>query len=558
MLSYSQCQVFTFQRLRLGGRRRLTEKKQILKSASIITLVTIGSRVLGYLRDQRLTLLLGTTLAADSFVLAYRIPNLLRRLVGEGSMTASFIPVFTSYMADKPREEVWNFANRLFWTLAVLLAILTVLGMVFSPAVIHVFTVFGKSQVQWDEAIYLNRIIFPYIFFIGLAALAMAILNCFHIFGLPAATPILLNISIIVFSIGAVWRYFHDPAVALAIGVLVGGSLQFLVQMPLLVRHGMRFDFGISLKHPGIRAVGRLMMPGFFGIGISQVNFFVDTIFATASRMPRGSITALYVADRVMELVLGGYAIAVATAILPMMSHQAAARDYDSMKKTFAFALRIVSFITIPAALGLIILREPIIRVLFEHGRFGMESTLLTARALFFYAMGLPAFAAVKLVVPAFYSTQDTSTPVRVAAYTLALNFALNTLFLLYFFPIFRNGGPAFATSLAGYFNFLMLFVIFRLRFGRLGTIEILGSMMKILVCSGLMGVLCWIMLKLSHFSNFESFFAQLMVFIALITGATVIYLALAWLFRCPEIEEVYGIAIRRDRAEAVSPIMME
>jgi len=543
----------------------LTEKKQILKSASIITLVTVASRILGYIRDQRLTLLLGTSHMADSFVLAYRLPNLLRRLVGEGSMTASFIPVFTSYMAEKGREEVWEFANRVFWTLAVVLAILTVLGMVFSASVIHAFTFFGGGPAHWNEAIYLNRILFPYIFFIGLAALAMAILNCFHVFGLPAATPILLNISIIVFSIGAVWRHFPNaatnpltPAIALAVGVLVGGALQFLVQVPLLVRHGMRFPFGVSFTHPGVRAVGRLMVPGFFGIGIAQVNFYVDTIFASAKRMPEGSLTSLYVADRVMELVLGGYAIAVATAILPMMSHQAAARDYEGMKKTFGFSLRIVSFITVPAAVGLIVLREPIIRVLFQHGRFVAESTHLTAHALLYFALGLPALAAIKLIVPAFYSTQDTRTPVRVAAYAMVLNIALNMLFLLVFFPTFRNGGPAFATSLAGYFNFLMLFVIFRLRFGRLGTLEILGSMAKISICSGIMGVLCWMMLRFSRFSSYEHFLPQLGVFTALIVGAAAVYLGLAWAFRCPEVEEVYGIAVRRERSEAGPPAMME
>ncbi len=549
--------MFVFQGLRLGGRRRLTDKKQILKSASIITLVTIVSRILGYVRDQRLTLLLGTSPLADAFVLAYRIPNLLRRLVGEGSMTASFIPVFTSYMADKPREELWEFAHRLFWTLAIVLAILTVLGMVFSPAVVSVFTPAQNTHIQRDQAIYLNRIMFPYVFFIGLAALAMAILNCFHIFGVPAATPILFNVSIILFSMGAVWGHFRNPAAALAVGVLVGGTLQFLVQVPLLVRHGMRFPFGISFPHPGVRAVARLMVPGFFGIGISNINLYVDTIFAQASRMPQGSLTALYVADRVMELVLGGYAIAVATAILPMMSNQAAAGDYDAMKKTFGFSLRIVTFITLPAAIGLIILREPIIKVLFEHGSFTIASTRLTARALLYYAMGLPAFAAVKLIVPAFYSTQDTRTPVRVAAYVLVLNIALNALFLLYFFKRFQNGGPALATSLSGYFNFLMLFIIFRLRFGRLGTFDLLGSMAKIALCSGLMGVAAWVMLYFSHFSNQQHFVSQLGIFVALIGSATLVYLALAWAFRCHEIEEVYGIALRRERGEFGPPAMM-
>ncbi len=537
----------------------MTEKKQILKSASIITLVTVASRILGYVRDQRLTLLLGTTLLADSFVLAYRIPNLLRRLVGEGSMTASFIPVFTGYMADKPHEDVWEFAHRLFWTLAVVLAILTVLGMVFSPAVVHLFTFTGKEQMRWDEAVHLNRIIFPYIFFIGLAALAMAILNCFHIFGLPAATPILLNISIITFSVGAIWRYFRDPAVSLAVGVLVGGVLQFLVQVPSLVRQGMRFNFGISFTHPGVRSVARLMVPGFFGIGISQVNFFVDTIFANSAKMQSyvgtGALTSLYVADRVTELVLGGYAIAVGTAILPMMSRQAAAGDIEGMKKTFGFSLRIVSFITVPAAVGLIVLREPIIRVLFEHGRFVAASTRLTARALLYYAMGLPAFAAVKLIVPAFYSTKDTKTPVWVAFWVLVLNVLLNVIFLVYFLKKLQNGAPALATALAGYVNFMTLFAILRLRFGRLDTFDILGSMAKILACSGLMGALCWVGLRFLRFSSYTHFLPQLGIFTALIIGATVVYLALAWLLRCPEIEEVYGIALRR---EAGPPVMME
>jgi putative peptidoglycan lipid II flippase len=524
----------------------VTDKKQILKSASIITAITILSRVLGYLRDQRLTLLLGTTLAADSFVLAYRIPNLFRRLVGEGSMTASFIPVFTGYMAEKSREEVWDFANRLFWTLALVLAIVTVFGMVFSPAVVHTFTSSHGDTFRWDEAVYLNRIIFPYLFFIGLAALAMAILNCFRIFGLPAASPILLNLSIILFSVAAVWKHFKDPAISLAIGVLVGGALQFLIQVPSLVRQGMRFNFGISFHHPGIRAVGRLMLPGFFGIGIAQINFFVDTFFATAARMPRGSLTSLYVADRVMELVLGGYAIAVATAILPMMSHQASAGEFEAMKRTFAFALRIVSFITVPAALGLMILREPIIRVLFQHGQFVAESTRLTARALLYYSVGLPAFAAVKLIVPAFYSTKDTKTPVIVAALALALNLGLNVLFLLVFFRKFQNGGPALATSLAGYFNFLALFAIFRLRYGRLGTVEILRSFAKISLCSALMGAACWVGLRYTQPAMNASFLLALVVFAGLLVGATALYLGLAWLFRCPEVDEVYGIALRR------------
>jgi putative peptidoglycan lipid II flippase len=521
----------------------VTQKRQILKSASIITIITVVSRILGYVRDQRLTLLLGTTGLADSFVLAYRIPNLLRRLVGEGSMTASFIPVFTDYMRNRTREETWEFANRLFWTFCVILSALAVLGVVFSPLFVRFFSMFGKNQIQL-EAIYLNRLMFPYILFIGMAALAMAILNCFHIFGMPAATPILLNISFIVFSTAIVWRHFSSPAVALAVGILVGGIFQFFLQVPQLVKRGMSFNFAISFTDPGVRRVARLMIPGFVGIGIAQINLLVDTIFANAKMMPEGSLVSLYVADRVTELVLGGYAIAVATTILPMMSHQASAGDYEGMKKTFLFALRIVSFITIPAAVGLVILREPIVQVLFQHGRFVAESTRLTARALLYYSIGLPAFAAVKLIVPAFYSTQDTRTPVRVAVITMLANVLLNVVFLSYFFAKLKNGGPALASALAGYLNVFTLFVIFRLRFGRLGTRDIAASLAKIAVCASAMGVVCWGALRYSRFDSIDHFLPRLLVFIALIGGATLTYLGIAWALRCGELSEVYGIAV--------------
>ncbi len=521
----------------------MTDKKHILKSASIISMVTVASRILGYVRDQRITLLLGTSFAADAYVLAYRIPNLFRRLVAEGSMTASFIPVFTSYMREKSKEEVWDFANKLFWTLSLVVAVITVLGMVFSPSVVHLFA--GKN-VAGIQAVELNRIIFPYLFFIALAALAMGILNCFHQFGLPAATPILLNLATIAFTFSVVRRYFKDSATAIVVGVLVGGVLQFLIQVPSLVRKGMKFKFGVSFSHPAIRSVASLMIPRLFGIGIGQINLFVDTRFATAAGMPEGSLAALYLADRVMELVLGGYAIAVATAILPMMSHQAAEKDYESLKKTLAFSVRIVAFITIPAALGLMILREPIIRVLFQHGEFIASSTRLTARALLYYAIGLPALATVKLVVPAFYSTRDTKTPVIIASISLVLNVVLNVVFLEFFFKRVQNGGPALATALATFFDFFALFIIFRLRYGPMGTMDIFRSFFKISLCASIMGVACWFGNYYTGFAIHSRFLVQLFIFAGLIIGATALYLGLAWLFRCHEIEEVYGIATRR------------
>ena len=532
----------------------MTEKKQILKSASIISLVTIVSRVFGYVRDQRISFLLGTTLSADAFVLAYRLPNLFRRLVADGVVTASFIPVFTSYMRESSTEDLWRFGNRLFWTLALVLAIVTVLGVIFSPVVIQSFSSPEDRSSSYAEAISLNRIIFPYLFFAGLTALGMGILNSFHKFALPASTTALQNLSIIIFSIAVVWHYFNSPAISLAVGVLVGGALQFLILVPQLVRRGMRFDFGLSFSHPGVKSFASLMFPRFFGMGIAQLNFFVDTFFVTAPQMPRGSLAALYVSDRVMELILGGYAIAVATAILPMMSHQAAANDYEGLKRTLTFAVRIVAYITIPAALGLMILREPIIRMLFQHGQFVAESTRLTARPLLYYATGLPALACVKLIVPAFYSAKDTKTPVIVALISFFINILLNTLFLQHvFYKRFQNGGPALATVLATFFDFFTLFFIFRLRYGSLGSLQIFRSIGKISLCAALMGIGCMIG---NHYANYtlkSAFFTQLMVFIGLVGGATLLYIGLTWVFRCPEIEEVYGIATRRESAEELA-----
>jgi len=251
-----------------------------------------------------------------------------------------------------------------------------------------------------------------------------------------------------------------------------------------------------------------------------------------------------------MELMLGGYAIAVATAILPIMSHQAAAGNYEGLKKTLTFAVRIVAYITVPAALGLMTLREPIIRMLFQHGQFVAESTRLTARPLLYYAIGLPALACVKLIVPAFYSAKDTKTPVIVGIISFFLNILLNILFLEVFFKRFQNGGPALATALATFFDFFTLFAVFRLRYGPLGSFAIFRSLGKISVCSLLMGAGC---LAVNHYANLytlnSAFLIQLVVFIAMITGATLVYIGLTWLFKCPEIEEVYGIAMRRPGA---------
>jgi putative peptidoglycan lipid II flippase len=478
-------------------------------------------------------------------------------MTAEGSLGASFIPVFTGYLRNRSSQDAWDFARKVFWDLALFLAVLSVLGVIFSKQLIGLFTIFGHNPMQWGLAISLNKIIFPAVLFIGLAALASAILNSFHVFGLPAATSIFFNLALIAFSLGVIYRpimrwfpaNLRTPAVALAIGILVGGMIQFVSQVPALAKRGMTFAPELSLSDPGVQKVARLMGPSFFGMGVYQVNLFVDTIFATSPRMPTGSVASLYVADRVMQLVLGSYAIAMSTALLPALSHSAAAGKWDEMKHTLGFSLRIVSFITIPAAIGLILLRRPIVQVLFQHGRFASDSTALTAHALLYYSLGLPAFAAIKLITPMYYSTQDTLTPAKIGAWALGMNVALNSLFLLFFFRTFSNAGPALASSLTAYCNFGALFLFFRKRHGHLGMRGLAGAFTKMTLCAAAMALAAYFTLRFSHFSTIDHVVKQAGVLAAMILLAVAVYLALAWLLRCEELSE-FWLLLRRAKAE--------
>src|SRR3984893_3141200 len=532
--------------------RLLSVKGTILRSASAVALVTLISRICGYLRDQRVALLLGTSPAADSFVLAYRLPSLIRRMSSEGSFGASFIPVFSGYLRNRSRAEAWAFAQKVFWDMAVVLAVIAFLGAMLSRHVIDLFTVLGGQRMQWDLAVYLNRIIFPAVFFIGLAAVAAAILHSFQVFAISASASILFNLVFIAFSLGAVYRpilrwtpgAYRSPAVALAVGILVGGAAMVAVQIPALRVRGMRFPVSVSFADSGVRRVGRLLGPSFFGMGVYQINLLVDTVFATSSRMRSVSVTALYVADRVMQLALGSYAVAISTVLLPTMSHQVVAGKYEEMKHTFGFSLRIVSFITIPAAVGLILLRRPIVQVLFQHGQFVGQSTSLTAHALLYYSLGLPAYAAVKLITSMYYATQDTMTPARVGAYALGTNLVLNSAFLLFLFRYLSNGSPALASSLSAYFNFVLLFVIFRKRYGRLRARGGGGSVTKMVGLAVAMAAASYAALRFSNF-GVRHLLAQTGLLAAIILVSVTVYFGLAWLLRCEELSE-FLLLLRR------------
>ena len=517
----------------------MSEHRHLLKSASLISAFTILSRIFGYIRDSRIAFLLGAGTAADAFTTAYRIPNLLRRLVGEGAVSAAFIPVFSRYIAENKEDDAWEFANTMLTVITAVLTVITIAGILLSPFIVRLFAAgFGDTPGKLELTAALNRIMFPYIFLISMSALAMGILNSFHRFGAPAFAPVVLNLTMIVFSF--LGGLFGDITRTLAVGVVAGGAFQLAIQVPALIQSGWRIRFKMNFQHQGVRRVAKLMVPVIFGVGIVQVNVLVDTQFA--SYLQEGSVTAIYIADRVMELVLGGYAVAVSTAILPLLSRQAALRQMDELKTTLNFATRLILFITFPATVGLILLRREIIEVLFQHGDFDAASTALTAWALPFFALGLSAFSMVKIIVPAFYALQDTRTPVKIAFIAMFLNIGLNLLFIR---PL-RNGGPALATSLSAFFNSLALLIIFYRRYGSFGVRSIMRSMVKFIVSSLALGIVVYAVVHWPGFYAVHTMQKAIALTLTIAAGSAA-YFGMASLLQTHELAELRAVRSTRN-----------
>lgn len=471
------------------------ENRRLMKSTFHVAAPTLLSRVLGYLRDMLQAKYLGTTGSADAFNIAYVIPNLLRRLTGEGAMAAAFIPVFTQLKKEKTKKELWRFANCFFYDMTVLMAALTILGIITSPLLVKFIASLFKTTVKVNLTIVLSWIMFPYLFLVSLAALAMAILNSFRKFFIPALAPVLFNLSIITAAALFAGRT-NEPAYVFAAGVVAGGVLQLALQLPSLWKTGMRFQFGLSFTHPAVKKVAMLMIPGIFGVGISQINFAISR--ALAWSLETGSVSSLYYSTRVQELTLGVFSIAFSIALLPTFSEQAAQRDIASMKKTLEFSVKLISFITFPAMVGLMILNRPIIRVLFERGVFNVESTMMTSSCLLFFAIGLPFISYVKVIAPAFYSLKDTKTPVIVAFFVMIIYLSLSFVLMR---PM-RVSGIALALSISSVFNFLFLYLLLEKKIGKIQRSDLLSSALKSAFSAAVMGGVVWLFMGKLPFTN--------------------------------------------------------
>jgi putative peptidoglycan lipid II flippase len=512
---------------------------RLVRSASAITPLTLLSRLTGYLREKIVALFFGASARTDAFIVAWRIPNMLRDIVGEGAMSSAFIPVYARIEASRSEAQARAFVGRALGTFAFLVAALTVAGILFSPFLVDLLAHdFRDNPWQFELAVRLNRWIFPYIFLVSIAALFQGVLNAHGRFAVSAAAPVFMNVGFILATLLLAPR-LSEPSYALAAGVLAGGVLQMAVQWPQLARLGAVGRPALGWRDPDVRNVLLLTTPRLFAYGINTINLTLATRFA--SELGTSNVSRLYFANRVKELVLGGFAVALATAILPLLSRQALEQDREGFKTTLAFALRLIAFVTVPATVGLIVLRLPILRVLLQGGEFRADDSRATAGVLATLSAGLFFFAVVRVVVPAFYALGDTRLPVF-AALADCLVFLVGCILLV---PAMGLPGIGISASGAAAVNVAVLLGALRRREGRLHGREIAGSLSRIGVASVLMGAALAIAERALDPASMRGLPAALAL-VGLIAGGAALYWACAHLLGAPEPGELRRIAGKR------------
>ncbi len=428
----------------------------LLKSLFTVSGMTLISRILGFARDAVIARVFGAGPATDAFFVAFRLPNLLRRVFGEGAFSQAFVPLLAEYKTARGEADTRLLVDHVSALLALVLVAVTALGVIAAPAVVYLSAPgFADSAEKFQITVQLLRITFPYILFISLVSLAGGILNTYGRFAIPAFTPTLLNVSFILFA-ALLAPWFHPPVLALAWAVFFGGILQLLFQVPYLKRLGLLPRFRLDLRDPGVWRVLRLMGPAIFGVSISQISLLINTMFA--SYLKDGSVSWLYYADRLMEFPTGILGVALGTILLPSLSRTHAAADGAEFSRLLDWGLRLTLLLALPAALGLALLATPLVATLFQHGAFGARDVAFTAQALSAYSVGLVGLILVKVLAPGFYARQDIRTPVRIGILTLLLTQGMNLAFVG---PL-GHAGLALAIGLGACLNAGLLF--FKLR----------------------------------------------------------------------------------------------
>jgi putative peptidoglycan lipid II flippase len=473
-----------------------SEERRVARHAGTVGSATLLSRVLGLVREQVMASFFGAGYATDAFNVAFRIPNLLRDLFAEGAMSAAFVPTFTEYLAKRGKEAAWALGRRVMVSLLALLLGVCVVGALVAPWLVRAFAPgFDTVPGKLDLTVLLTRVMLPFLPAMALAAACMGMLNAHGRFGVPALAPMWLNLGMVVFGLALipVCEAFGQPAIlAMAIGAVIGAIAQFAFQLPSLHRLGFRLGLERPFDDPGVHRIVHLMLPATVGLAATQLNLFVGTMLA--SLLPQGSVSWLWYAFRLMQLPIGVFGVALATVSLPSLSRAAVAQDLAALKTTLSATLRLVFFLTVPAALWLAVMARPLIALLYEHGRFEPADTVATANALVMYCIGLPAFAAVGVLTRTFYALGDTRTPVRATFVAVALNIALNLLLM----RSLAHLGLALATSATSFANLIQLAFYLRRRVGRLEGRRIARTVLRVLAAAALPAVACAIGLALA------------------------------------------------------------
>jgi len=435
------------------------KQANLMRSGTSVGLMTLLSRILGFVRDQVLAIVFGAGATTDVFLVAFKIPNFLRRLFAEGAFAQAFVPVFTEYKETRSREAMLDLAAHVSGTLAIVLLIVSTLGVMLSPILIMLFAPgFLDEPDRFELATHMLRITFPYLFFVSLLAYAGSMFNTFGKFAIPSFTPVLLNICMIGAALLLSPR-FDTPIIALAWGVFAAGVLQLGLQLPFLWKMGLlprpRWDW----QHSGVRRILKLMAPAVLGSSVAQINLLLDTVIA--SFLAVGSLSWLYYSDRLMEFPLGLLGVTLGTVILPRLSRDYSMQSPDNFRRTLDWAIRLIILMGLPAAIGLMLLSEPMLMTLFGYGAFTARDAQMASYSLVAYGIGLPAFLLIKIFAPAFFARQNTKTPVRIGIIALVSNMLYNLLFVLpmiWLDFIAPHTGLAIASSLAAWQQAIMLY----------------------------------------------------------------------------------------------------
>ncbi len=517
----------------------------VLRSFGTVALSTLCSRILGLVRDVLMAAYFGAARTADVFYISFMIPNLFRRLVAEGALTISFIPVYTGTLIKDGEDEAMKLAQKVMTVQAIFMLTIITVGIILSPVFMKFF--FGRSDSPeiLSLSIKLTQLMFPYLFFVGFVAFAMGYLNSHRHFFSPAIAPVFLNVGIIT-GIVYISRFFKEPVYGVAFGVLIGGILQLVIQIPYMVKEGFVFRISVDFKHPGIKKIFKMLTPALFGIAIYQINILVSNMLATM--IPEGSVSYIYYTNRLTELVLGVFIVSIGNVILPEMSRLNALDDNLKFKKLFSDSVSAALFLAVPAAAALISAGIPVISVIFMHGKFSYNDVLLTYYSLVSASAGIIFVAALRITTPAFYAMKDTKTPVISAAASLFVNIIMG--YILMHTPL-KHAGLTLANTLSAIVQMGILMVMLNKKTGGIDVAKILKSLMKFVTASLVMAaVVVWI----GSFADWESgsvaakcIFLMIIVF----TGGGV-YFAVCYILRSEEM--MYFIRKIKEKAQQGQP----